>query len=66
MADVAALGWPALGTGAQLWRAGQLADPFPNWSEERFALYALYPSRRYLPANVHAFIDFCVENLPAG
>jgi DNA-binding transcriptional LysR family regulator len=29
-------------------------------------LYALYPSRRYLPVKVHAFIDFCVENLPAG
>jgi len=55
----------ALGT-EELRRSGQLVDLFPDWPDERFALYALYPSRRYLPAKVHAFIDFCVENLPAG
>ncbi len=55
----------ALGTEA-LRNSGQLVDLFPDWPDERFALYALYPSRRYLPAKVHAFIDFCVENLPAG
>lgn len=56
----------ALGTEAPLWRSGQLADLFPDWPDERFALYALYPSRRSLPPKVHAFIDYCVENLPAG
>ena len=55
----------ALSTEA-LGRRGQLVDLFSDWPDERFALYALYPSRRSLPAKVHAFIDFCVENLPAG
>lgn len=55
----------ALGT-EDLRRSGQLVDLFPDWPDERFALYALYPSRRHLPAKVHAFIDFCVANLPAG
>ncbi|MFX7981057.1 LysR substrate-binding domain-containing protein, partial [Acinetobacter baumannii] len=55
----------ALGT-EDLRRSGQLVDLFPDWPDERFALYALYPTRRHLPAKVHAFIDFCVENLPAG
>ena len=55
----------ALSTEA-LRRRGQLVDLFSDWPDERFALYALYPSRRSLPAKVHAFIDFCVENLPAG
>ncbi|WP_296225524.1 LysR family transcriptional regulator [Ralstonia sp. UBA689] len=55
----------ALGT-EELRRSGQLVDLFPDWPDERFALYALYPSRRYLPAKVHAFIDFCVENLPSA
>lgn len=54
----------ALGTEA-LMRSGQLIDLFPEWTGERFPLYALYPSRRYLPAKVHAFIDFCRENLPS-
>jgi DNA-binding transcriptional LysR family regulator len=37
---------------------GSLVELFPDWSEERFPLYALYPSRRHLPAKVRAFIDF--------
>jgi DNA-binding transcriptional LysR family regulator len=48
-----------------LMRNGQLIELFPDWPGERFPLYAMYPSRRHLPAKVHAFIDFCVENLPA-
>ena len=56
----------ALGTEAPLRRSGQLVDLFPDGPDERFALYALYPSRRSLPAKVQAFIDYCVENLPAG
>ena len=54
----------ALSTEA-LGRRGQLVDLFSDWPDERFALYALYPSRRSRPAKVHAFIDYCVENLPA-
>lgn len=47
----------------ELVRSGQLVNLFPEWSDERFPLYALYPSRRHLPAKIHAFIDFCIEAL---
>jgi DNA-binding transcriptional LysR family regulator len=54
-----------LGT-EELVRSGQLIDLFPDWRGERFPLYALYPSRRHLPAKVHAFIDFCQKCLPSS
>ncbi|CAG9243741.1 LysR family transcriptional regulator [Paraburkholderia caribensis] len=37
---------------------GRLISLFPEWSEERFPLYALYPSRAHLPAKTQAFLDF--------
>jgi DNA-binding transcriptional LysR family regulator len=40
---------------------GQLAELFPEWSEERFPLYALYPSKTHLPAKTRAFIDFVLS-----
>lgn len=42
---------------------GQLIDLFPDWPDETFALYAVYPSRRHPPAKVRAFIDFCIETI---
>jgi len=36
-----------------------LIDLFPDWPDERFPLYALFPSRRHVPAKVSAFADFC-------
>jgi DNA-binding transcriptional LysR family regulator len=41
--------------------SGALVELFPDWPDELFALYVLYPSRRHLAAKVRAFIDFCVE-----
>jgi DNA-binding transcriptional LysR family regulator len=38
--------------------SGKLIDLFPDWPDERFALYALYPSRQYVPAKTRAFLDF--------
>jgi DNA-binding transcriptional LysR family regulator len=35
-----------------------LVDLFPEWSEERYPLYAYFPSRRHTPAKVRAFLDF--------
>jgi DNA-binding transcriptional LysR family regulator len=35
-----------------------LIDLFPEWSEERYPLYAYFPSRRHTPAKVRAFLDF--------
>jgi DNA-binding transcriptional LysR family regulator len=37
---------------------GRLIDLFPDWPDERFPLYALYPSRQLPAAKVRAFIDF--------
>jgi DNA-binding transcriptional LysR family regulator len=52
----------ALGT-EELIRSRQLVNLFPDWSGERWPLYALYPSRRYQPAKLRAFLDFCAETL---
>ncbi|WP_441277603.1 LysR family transcriptional regulator [Tardiphaga sp. 172_B4_N1_3] len=37
---------------------GSLVNLFPDWADETFPLYALYPSRHHPPAKVRAFIDF--------
>jgi DNA-binding transcriptional LysR family regulator len=37
----------------------------PNWADERYALYAYYPSRHLSPAKVRAFLDFLKECMPA-
>lgn len=50
----------ALGV-AHLLKSQALVELFPEWNEERFPLYALYPSRKLLPARVSAFLDLVVE-----
>ena len=50
----------------QMMRDGLLVDLFPDWSDERFPLYALFPSRRHRAAKVEAFIVFCIESLSAA
>jgi DNA-binding transcriptional LysR family regulator len=40
---------------------GDLIDLFPDWPDEKFPLYALYPSRHLPPAKLRAFIDFVLE-----
>ncbi|MET0791397.1 MAG: LysR family transcriptional regulator [Polyangiaceae bacterium] len=52
----------ALGIQEQLDK-GQLIDLFPNYPDERFPLYALYPSRHLPAAKVRAFIDFVTRVL---
>jgi DNA-binding transcriptional LysR family regulator len=37
---------------------GTIIDVFPEWPDERFPLYALYPSRKYLPAKTAALLEF--------
>ena len=51
-----------LGT-QELLRTKKLINLFPEWSGERWPLYALYPSRRYQPAKLKAFLDFCTAAL---
>src|ERR1700683_5124328 len=45
----------------QLLRSGKLIELFPEWSDQRFPLYAIYPSRLHRAAKVRAFIEFCLE-----
>lgn len=41
-------------------REGMLINLFPDWSDERFPLYAYHPSRHHVPAKTRAFLDFVV------
>ena len=50
---------------AHLLRSGRLIELFPGWSDERFPLHAIYPSRLHLAAKVRAFIDFIGEIVAA-
>ena len=36
----------------------RLVEVFPDWPDERFPLYAFYPSRHHVPAKTRAFLDF--------
>jgi DNA-binding transcriptional LysR family regulator len=46
-----------------LLRSGRLVELFPGWSEERFPLYAIFPTRLHRAAKVRAFIDFVSDVL---
>jgi len=41
--------------------SGALVELFPDWPDELFGLYVLYPSRHHRAAKVRTFIDFCAE-----
>lgn len=45
---------------------GRLVDLFPDWPDEVYPLYALYPSRHHPPAKVRAFLDFVLAALGRG
>ena len=49
-----------------LLRSGRLVELFPGWSDERFPLYAIFPSRLHRAAKVRAFIDFVLEILKSS
>lgn len=40
---------------------GELLQILPQWSGERYSLYAYHPSRHLPPAKVRAFLDFVQE-----
>src|ERR1700684_2636261 len=50
----------------QLLKSGRLLELFPEWSDERFPLYAIYPSRLHRAAEVRAFIDVFLEIMGAN
>jgi DNA-binding transcriptional LysR family regulator len=49
----------SLELGLRPWlESGKLVAVLPQWSNERFPLYAYYPSRRMAPRKVRAFLDW--------
>jgi DNA-binding transcriptional LysR family regulator len=40
---------------------GRLVDLFPDWPDEHFPFFALYPSRSNLPAKTRVFLEFLVR-----
>ena len=59
----------SLQLGLAPWLAsGRLVQVLEEWSQERFPLYAYYPSRLLAPLKVRAFLEFvdriCVDALP--
>jgi DNA-binding transcriptional LysR family regulator len=53
-----------LGLGPLL-RSGALVQILPDWSDERWPLYAYYPSRHLPAAKVRAFLDFVLASIAA-
>ena len=49
------------GSGRPFVAEGRLVELFGDWPDERFGLYALYPSRHNPPAKVRAFLDVVLE-----
>ena len=45
----------------QMLADGRLVELFPDWPDDRFPLYAFYPSRHHVPAKVRVFLDFIVS-----
>jgi DNA-binding transcriptional LysR family regulator len=45
----------------QILHSGRLVELLPEWSDERFPLYAIHPSRFHRAAKVQAFIEFCLK-----
>jgi DNA-binding transcriptional LysR family regulator len=50
---------------SRMLKQGRLINLFPDWPDERFSFYAVYPSRKHLPAKTRAFLDFVIS-LPAS
>jgi DNA-binding transcriptional LysR family regulator len=43
--------------------SGRLEIVFPDWLDERFPLYALHPSRNYLPPKKRELLDFVIARV---
>lgn len=44
-------------------KSGALQTVLDDWVSAQYSVYAVYPSRRYVPAKVSAFLDFVAEEL---
>jgi DNA-binding transcriptional LysR family regulator len=47
-------------------QAGTLVRLLLEWNDERFPIYAVYPSRNYVPPKVRVFIDFVASAVSSG
>ena len=45
---------------------GALVELLPEWGDERFPVYAVYPSRNYVPPKVRVFLDFVASAVSKG
>lgn len=46
-------------------RAGRLVEVMPHWRSVELGIYAVYPSRKHLPAKVRRLVDFLVDAFAA-
>jgi DNA-binding transcriptional LysR family regulator len=46
-------------------RRGELRRVLPGWVSAEEGIYAVYPSARFIPAKVRAFVDFVAAELRA-
>src|SRR5207302_11333084 len=53
---------PASVAGADV-RGGQLHHVLPAWASVEQGIYAVYPSARFIPAKVRAFVEFVAARL---
>ncbi|MEP6938170.1 MAG: LysR family transcriptional regulator [Rudaea sp.] len=47
-------------------RDGALRRVLPGWATDEQGIYAVYPSARFVPVKVSAFVDFLIERLRAA
>jgi len=56
---------PRFALGAEL-SSGALVPLLPRWQSAEQGIYAVYPSHRFIPAKVRAFVDFIESRLRAA
>jgi DNA-binding transcriptional LysR family regulator len=56
---------PASVAGAEV-NEGRLQHVLPGWASTEQGMYAVYPSARFIPAKVRAFVDFVAARLRGG
>jgi DNA-binding transcriptional LysR family regulator len=47
-------------------QTGALIELLPEWGDERFPIYAIYPSRNYIPPKARVFLDFVSSAMSKG
>jgi DNA-binding transcriptional LysR family regulator len=56
--------WPTFLVEEQL-KKGELVEVLPDFRASTFGIYAVYPSRKHVPAKVRALVDFLLTRLKA-